>query len=60
MLPSHLECKACGLKIVSYSKLNACGLGGTFTATSYADPVDYFEDDFRDRYAHLEEDNNEP
>lgn len=60
MLPSSFECKACGLKIVGYSKLNACELGGTFTSTSHADPVDYFEDDFRDRFSGIEEDNNEP
>ena len=60
MLPSHFECRACGLKIVGYSKLSACGLGGTFTATAYADPVDYFEDDFRDRFSGMDEDNNEP
>jgi hypothetical protein len=60
MLPSSFECKACGLKIVGYSKLNACGLGGTFTSTSYTDPVDYFEDDIRDRFSGIEEDNNEP
>lgn len=59
MLPSSFECKACGLKIVGYSKLSACGLGGTFTHTSYTDPIDYFEDDFRDRYSDLDEDNNE-
>lgn len=60
MLPSSFECVACGLKIIGYSKLNACGFGGTFTSTSYTDPVDYFEDDFRDRYLGIEEDNNEP
>lgn len=60
MLPSHFECKGCGLKIVGYSKLSACGLGGTFTSTTYADPVDYFEDDFRDRFSGMDEDNNEP
>lgn len=60
MLPSTFECTACGLKIVGYSKLNACGLGGTFSSTSYTDPIDYFEDDFRDRFSGLEEDNNEP
>lgn len=60
MLPSSFECAACGLKIVGYSKLNACGLGGTFTSTSYTDPIDYFEDDFRDRYSGMEDDNNEP
>jgi len=60
MLPSHFECKACALKIVGYSKLSACGLGGTYTSTAYTDPVDYFEDDFRDRYSGMDEDNNEP
>lgn len=60
MLPSSFECKACGLKIVGYSKLSACGLGGTFTSTSHTDPVDYFEDDFRDRFSGMDEDNNEP
>lgn len=60
MLPASFECKACGLKIVGYSKLNACGLGGTFTSTSYTDPVDYFEDDFNSRHSGMDEDNNEP
>jgi len=60
MLPSHFDCKACGLKIVGYSKLSACDLGGMFTATLYVDPVDYFEDDFRDRMSGMDEDNNEP
>jgi len=60
MLPSHFDCKACGLKIVGYSKLNACGLGGTFTSTSTNDPADYFEDEFRDSWPRMEEDNNEP
>jgi hypothetical protein len=60
MLPSHFECKACGLKIVGYSKLSACELGGTFTSTSFTDPVDYFEDEIRDRFSGMGEDNNEP
>jgi hypothetical protein len=59
-LPSHFECKACDLKIVGYSKLNACGLGGSFTSTSTADPIDYFEADVLDRFAGMAEDNNEP
>lgn len=42
MLPSNLECVACGLKISGYSKLNACGLGDTFTSTSRYDPAEYF------------------
>lgn len=60
MLPSHFECKACGLKISGYSKLSACDLGDTFTSTSFTDPVDYFEEDFRDRVSGMDEDNNEP
>ncbi|MBA2660297.1 MAG: hypothetical protein H0U72_12435 [Nitrosospira sp.] len=60
MLPSLFECNACGLKISGFSKLNACGLGGTFTSTVAYDPTDYFEDDFHDRWAGLSEDNNEP
>lgn len=60
MIPSHFECKACALKIGGYSKLSACGLGGTFTSTAFADPVDYFEEDFRDRFSGMDEDNNEP
>ncbi|HMW41419.1 hypothetical protein [Plasticicumulans sp.] len=60
MLPANFECKACGLKIVGYSKLNACGLGGIFTSTSPIDPIEYFEDDFRDRYSGMDDDNNEP
>jgi len=36
MLPSVFECVACGLKIVGYSKLSACGLGDVFNSkTSY-------------------------
>lgn len=60
MLPSHFDCKACGLKIVGYSKLSACGLGGTFTSTFINDPTEYFEEEFRDSWPRMEEDNNEP
>ena len=60
MLPSYFDCKACGLKIVGYSKLSACGLGGTFTSTAINDPAEYFEDEFRDSWPGVEEDNNEP
>lgn len=57
MLPSSLECYACGLKISGYSKLNACGLGDAFTATSrygaaeyfdLVDPKELYEDDFNE------------
>jgi hypothetical protein len=62
MLPSHFECKACDLKISGFSKLNACGLGGTYTSTAYDDPVDYFgiEPEIRYIEAPMDEDNNEP
>lgn len=59
MLPSSFECKGCRLKIVGYSKLSACGLGGTFTSTSTFDPVEYFEEDFKSQYSRFDEDNNE-
>ncbi|EXJ02814.1 hypothetical protein X942_4305 [Burkholderia pseudomallei MSHR5596] len=60
MLPSHFECKACNLKISGFSKLNACGLGGTFTSKVTFDPTEYFEDDFKDSWSGIDEDNNEP
>lgn len=64
MLPSHFECIACGLKVVGYSKLNACGLGDTYTSTSRYDAAQYFgtylEDDWPgDEELVMEEDNNE-
>ncbi len=59
MIPSHLECFACGLKVNGYSKLNACGLGGTYTATSYHEPADYFEIEV-DPADYYDDDNNEP
>jgi hypothetical protein len=43
MLPSHFECLACGLKIIGYSKLAACGLGDAFTATSQYEAAEYFD-----------------
>jgi hypothetical protein len=60
MLPSHFDCKACKLVIKGYSKLQACGLGATFTSTSYNDPVEYFEDEFRAHMTGYDDDNNEP
>ncbi|MCE4556270.1 hypothetical protein [Pelomonas cellulosilytica] len=62
MLPIHFECKACGLKINGLSKLNACGLGDTYTSASYEDPVTYFavEPEIRYMEADMEDDNNEP
>lgn len=43
MLPSTFECSACGLKISGYSKLNACGLGDAFMATSRYGAAEYFD-----------------
>jgi len=62
MLPAHFECKACELKVSGFSKLNACGLGGTYTSTTFEDPVDYFNVEPEVVYAEYEmdDDNNEP
>jgi len=43
MLPSTFECNACGLKVSGYSKLNACGLGDAFIATSRYGAAEYFD-----------------
>jgi hypothetical protein len=60
MLPSNFECTACGLKISGYSKLNACGLGDTFTSTTRYDAAEYFGiEPEEDPYAGLEPDFNE-
>lgn len=58
-LPSHFECVACGLKINGYSKLNACGLGYTFTATNTYDAFEYYEPEDYDEYHGWEPDFNE-
>ncbi|MEQ9266300.1 MAG: hypothetical protein RLN81_13810 [Balneolaceae bacterium] len=58
-LPSHFECVACGLKINGYSKLNACGLGDTFTATNIYDAFEYYESENYDKYHDWEPDYNE-
>jgi hypothetical protein len=42
MLPSSFECIACGLKIAGLSKLSACGLGDTFTATTRSSAAEFF------------------
>ncbi len=59
MVPSHFECSACQLRIAGYSKLNACGLGGTYTQTQQYDTADYFGI-VTDMYHGYDEDNNEP
>lgn len=60
ILPSIFECTACGLKISGYSKLNACGLGDTYTTTSYYEASEYFGIDSENEWHGMEEDNNEP
>lgn len=42
MLPTHLSCEACGLRVDGHARLNAIELGGTFTRTDRWDPVEYF------------------
>ena len=44
VLPTALECVACGLGIHSHSQLYAAGLGGQFTNTTTFDPLDYYAD----------------
>lgn len=61
MLPASFECVACGLKIIGYSKLVACGLGNTYVSTNHYDAVDYFEIDVEEEMRNMMyEDNNEP
>jgi hypothetical protein len=43
MIPSTFECIACGLRISGFSKLRACDLGNSFTATSLITAAEYFE-----------------
>lgn len=56
MLPTSFECIACGLKIASYPKLSACGLGDTFVSTTQYEPTEYFD---IDPSSFFEEDFNE-
>ncbi len=60
ILPSLFECTACRLKISGYSKLNACGLGDTYTTTSRYDASEYFGVDPEGEWYGMEDDNNEP
>jgi hypothetical protein len=66
VVPSSFECIACGLKVVGLSKLVACELGSTFTATSISSPAEFFglytEDDLAEARASgpdFEDDYNE-
>lgn len=61
MLPASFVCGACGLKILGYSKLVACGLGNTYVSTNHYDAVEYFEIDLEEEMrSMMYEDNNEP
>ena len=61
MLPASLECVACELKIIGYSKLVACGLGDAFTSVSTYSPIEYFNIDIANEYeSMMGDDNNEP
>jgi hypothetical protein len=42
MLPTALECKACGLFIHGHNELHAAGLGGQFTKTATFDPFSFY------------------
>ena len=60
MQPSSLKCSACGLKIIGYSKLLMCNLGGSYTSTKIHDPIDYFNIDIAEEYlGTMEEDFND-
>ena len=56
-LPSKFECVACGLKISSYSQLNACGLGEMYKATFNYNAAEYYQSS--DPYEGFEPDYNE-
>lgn len=43
MVPASFECTACGLRIAGLSKLAACGLGDSFTATSTYSAAEFFK-----------------
>jgi hypothetical protein len=66
MLPSAFECIACGLKITSYSKLSACGLGDAFSSTTTYTAAEFFDlhtedelEDARNELVNYEPDFNE-
>ena len=61
MLPASLECVACGLKVMGYSKLIACGLGDAFVSESSYSPIEYFDISMPDEHENMmDEDFNEP
>ena len=40
--PRTFACMACGLKLEGYAELDAAGLGGSYTRTTYYSPEDYY------------------
>lgn len=41
LLPTGLDCAACGLRLTGHAELHAAGLGGQFTVLEELDPVDF-------------------
>ncbi|MER9242635.1 hypothetical protein [Mesorhizobium sp. M0633] len=56
-LPNRFECIACGLKINSFSRLAAVGLGERYKKTQVYDAAEYYAP--QDNYEGYEDDNNE-
>lgn len=48
VLPTDLECEACGLTIKGHSQLYAAGLGSQFTNTATYDPVEFYAQEEED------------
>lgn len=51
LLPTELECSACGLRLRTHGELHAAGLGAQYTMRLELDPADYYgltygQDDF--------------
>jgi hypothetical protein len=40
--PRSFTCSACGLKLQGYAELDAAGLGGSYTRTTYYSPEEYY------------------
>jgi hypothetical protein len=40
--PRPFACSACGLKLQGYAELDAAGLGGSYTRTTYYSPEEYY------------------
>lgn len=71
MMPISFECVSCGLKISGHSRLNACGLGESYTTTTTFTIAEFYnlytEDEIDEArregeasvISHFEDDNNE-